>query len=148
MYCDENKVKEIITQMTRLYNDLLEVNATLEEKKQYLSDLTIGHIDTNINEINPKIEESLDRFRTLIAEIETKATSIMALNNLKGDALNKNLSALSATSTATITPTTSRFTMEVSKQEALNAIAKNLNNNREITKLVNAEIAKEKAVLR
>lgn len=146
MYCDEKKVKEIITQMTRLYNDLLELNTQLEEKKQQLSSLTIPYIDTNINEINPKVEESLDRFRFLIAEIETKATSIMALNSLKGDTINKNLP--SATTITSISTGVSRFTMEVNEQETLNAITTNLNNNREITKLVSAEINKEKAVLR
>ena len=81
----EKKVKEIITQMTRLHNELLEVTATIEEKKQVLSTLTKPYIDTSINEITPKIENALDRLHLLITEIDTKATSIMALNNLKGD---------------------------------------------------------------
>ena len=66
MYCDEKKVKEIITQMTRLHNELLEVTATIAEKKQVLSTLTKPYIDTSINEITPKIENALDRLHIII----------------------------------------------------------------------------------
>ena len=145
MYCDEKKVKEIITQMTRLHNELLEVTATIEEKKQVLSTLTKPYIDTSINEITPKIENALDRLHLLITEIDTKATSIMALNNLKGDNINSHIPVANIS-----TPTTnsSRFTMEITQEEAMNAITANLKNNREITRLVNSEIGKEKAVLK
>lgn len=145
MYCDEKKVKEIITQMTRLHNELLEVTATIEEKKQVLSTLTKPYIDTSINEITPKIENALDRLHLLITEIDTKATSIMALNNLKGDNIN---SHLPVSNISTPTTNSSRFTMEITQEEAMNAITTNLKNNREITRLVNSEIGKEKAVLK
>lgn len=145
MYCDEKKVKEIITQMTRLHNELLEVTATIEEKKQVLSTLTKTYIDTSINEITPKIENALDRLHLLITEIDTKATSIMALNNLKGDNIN---SHLPVSNISTPTTDSSRFTMEITQEEAMNAITANLKNNREITRLVNSEIGKEKAVLK
>lgn len=145
MYCDEKKVKEIIIQMTRLHNELLETTATLEEKKQALSALTKSHINTSINEINPKIENALDRLQMLIIELETKATSIMALNNLKGDNINNHLPIANINSS---TINNSRFTMEITQEEAMNAITANLKNNREITKLVNSEIGKEKAVLK
>lgn len=145
MYCDEKKVKEIITQMTRLHNELLEVTATIEEKKQVLSTLTKPYIDTSINEITPKIENALDRLHLLITEIDTKATSIMALNNLKGDNIN---SHLPVSNISTPTTDSSRFTMEITQEEAMNAITANLKNNREITRLVNSEIGKEKAVLK
>lgn len=145
MYCDEKKVKEIITQMTRLHNELLEVTATIEEKKQVLSTLTKPYIDTSINEITPKIENALDRLHLLITEIDTKATSIMALNNLKGDNIN---SHLPVSNISTPTTNSSRFTMEITQEEAMNAITANLKNNREITRLVNSEIGKEKAVLK
>lgn len=145
MYCDEKKVKEIITQMTRLHNELLEVTATIEEKKQVLSTLTKPYIDTSINEITPKIENALDRLHLLITEIDTKATSIMALNNLKGDNINSHLPVANISSPTT---NSSRFTMEITQEEAMNAITANLKNNREITRLVNSEIGKEKAVLK
>ena len=145
MYCDEKKVKEIITQMTRLHNELLEVTATIDEKKQVLSTLTKPYIDTSINEITPKIENALDRLHLLITEIDTKATSIMALNNLKGDNMN---SHLPVSNISTPTTNSSRFTMEITQEEAMNAITANLKNNREITRLVNSEIGKEKAVLK
>lgn len=145
MYCDEKKVKEIITQMTRLHNELLEVTATIEEKKQVLSTLTKQYIDTSINEITPKIENALDRLHLLITEIDTKATSIMALNNLKGDNINSHLPVANISSPTT---NSSRFTMEITQEEAMNAITANLKNNREITRLVNSEIGKEKAVLK
>lgn len=145
MYCDEKKVKEIITQMTRLHNELLEVTATIEEKKQVLSTLTKPYIDTSINEITPKIENALDRLHLLITEIDTKATSIMALNNLKGDNINSHLPVANISSPTT---NSSRFTMEITHEEAMNAITANLKNNREITRLVNSEIGKEKAVLK
>lgn len=145
MYCDEKKVKEIITQMTRLHNELLEVTATIAEKKQVLSTLTKTYIDTSINEITPKIENALDRLHLLITEIDTKATSIMALNNLKGDNINSHLPVANISSPTT---NSSRFTMEITQEEAMNAITANLKNNREITRLVNSEIGKEKAVLK
>lgn len=145
MYCDEKKVKEIITQMTRLHNELLEVTATIAEKKQVLSTLTKQYIDTSINEITPKIENALDRLHLLITEIDTKATSIMALNNLKGDNINSHLPVANISSPTT---NSSRFTMEITQEEAMNAITANLKNNREITRLVNSEIGKEKAVLK
>ena len=145
MYCDEKKVKEIITQMTRLHNELLEVTATIEEKKQVLSTLTKPYIDTSINEITPKIENALDRLHLLITEIDTKATSIMALNNLKGDNINSHIPVANISSPTT---NSSRFTMEITHEEAMNAITANLKNNREITRLVNSEIGKEKAVLK
>lgn len=145
MYCDEKKVKEIITQMTRLHNELLEVTATIEEKKQVLSTLTKPYIDTSINEITPKIENALDRLHLLITEIDTKATSIMALNNLKGDNINSHLPVANISAPTT---NSSRFTMEITQEEAMNAITANLKNNREITRLVNSEIGKEKAVLK
>lgn len=145
MYCDEKKVKEIITQMTRLHNELLEVTATIAEKKQVLSTLTKPYIDTSINEITPKIENALDRLHLLITEIDTKATSIMALNNLKGDNINSHLPVANISSPTT---NSSRFTMEITHEEAMNAITANLKNNREITRLVNSEIGKEKAVLK
>lgn len=145
MYCDEKKVKEIITQMTRLHNELLEVTATIAEKKQVLSTLTKPYIDTSINEITPKIENALDRLHLLITEIDTKATSIMALNNLKGDNINSHLPVANISSPTT---NSSRFTMEITQEEAMNAITANLKNNREITRLVNSEIGKEKAVLK
>ena len=145
MYCDEKKVKEIITQMTRLHNELLEVTATIEEKKQVLSTLTKTYIDTSINEITPKIENALDRLHLLITEIDTKATSIMALNNLKGDNINSHFPVAKISSPTT---NSSRFTMEITQEEAMNAITANLKNNREITRLVNSEIGKEKAVLK
>ena len=145
MYCDEKKVKEIITQMTRLHNELLEVTATIAEKKQVLSTLTKQYIDTSINEITPKIENALDRLHLLITEIDTKATSIMALNNLKGDNINSHIPVANISSPTT---NSSRFTMEITQEEAMNAITANLKNNREITRLVNSEIGKEKAVLK
>lgn len=145
MYCDEKKVKEIITQMTRLHNELLEVTATIAEKKQVLSTLTKPYIDTSINEITPKIENALDRLHLLITEIDTKATSIMALNNLKGDNINSHIPVANISSPTT---NSSRFTMEITHEEAMNAITANLKNNREITRLVNSEIGKEKAVLK
>ena len=145
MYCDEKKVKEIITQMTRLHNELLEVTATIAEKKQVLSTLTKPYIDTSINEITPKIENALDRLHLLITEIDTKATSIMALNNLKGDNINSHLPVANISSPTT---NSSRFTMEITQEVAMNAITANLKNNREITRLVNSEIGKEKAVLK
>lgn len=145
MYCDEKKVKEIITQMTRLHNELLEVTATIEEKKQVLSTLTKPYIDTSINEITPKIENALDRLHLLITEIDTKATSIMALNNLKGDNINSHIPVANISAPTT---NSSRFTMEITQEEAMNAITANLKNNREITRLVNSEIGKEKAVLK
>lgn len=145
MYCDEKKVKEIITQMTRLHNELLEVTATIEEKKQVLSTLTKTYIDTSINEITPKIENALDRLHLLITEIDTKATSIMALNNLKGDNINSHIPVANISAPTT---NSSRFTMEITQEEAMNAITANLKNNREITRLVNSEIGKEKAVLK
>ena len=144
MYCDEKKVKEIITQMTRLHNELLEVTATIAEKKQVLSTLTKPYIDTSFNEITPKIENALDRLHLLITEIDTKATSIMALNNLKGDNINSHIPVANISSPTT---NSSRFTMEITHEEAMNAITANLKNNREITRLVNSEIGKEKAVL-
>lgn len=145
MYCDEKKVKEIITQMTRLHNELLEVTATIEEKKQVLSTLTKSYIDTSINEISPRIENALERLHLLIAEIDIKSTSIMALNKLKGDNISNQLPVANISSSNT---NNSRFSIKITEKEAMNAITANLKNNREITKLVNSEIGKEKAVLK
>ena len=69
----------------------------------------------------------------------------MALNNLKGDNMN---SHLPVSNISTPTTNSSRFTMEITQEEAMNAITANLKNNREITRLVNSEIGKEKAVLK
>lgn len=142
MRCDDKKTKEIITQMTRLHNELLEIKEQIDSKNKELVALFASQSEINFNSINNKTEEAVDRLKLLIIEFETKMTTIMALNTLKSNNLKMNIPSTK------ISQTRSRFTMEVTEKEALDAITRHLNYNREITKLVNDEISNEKAVLR
>lgn len=142
MRCDETRTKEIITEMTRLHNELSEIKAQIENKNKELVTLSNFQSNINFNSINNKAEDAVDRLKLLIIEFETKMTMIIALDKLKSNDLKMNIPP------AKISQTHSRFTMQVTEKEALSAIEKNLNHNREITKLVNDEIKNQKAVLR
>lgn len=142
MRCDETRTKEIITEMTRLHNELSEIKAQIENKNKELVTLFNFQSNINFNSINNKAEDAVDRLKLLIIEFETKMTMIIALDKLKSNNLKMNIPP------AKISQTHSRFAMQVTEKEALSAIEKNLNHNREITKLVNDEINNQKAVLR
>ena len=142
MRCDETRTKEIITEMTRLHNELSEIKAQIENKNKELVTLFNFQSNINFNSINNKAEDAVDRLKLLIIEFETKMTMIIALDKLKSNNLKMNIPPTK------ISQTHSRFTMQVTEKEALSAIEKNLNHNREITKLVNDEINNQKAVLR
>lgn len=143
MQCDEKRTKEIITEMTRLYNELLEVKAQIEEKNKELVSLLAFQSGINPNSINNKTEEGIELLKLLITEFEIKMTTIISLNELKSNNLKMNIP--SSIKTDSKQP---RFNIEVTEKEALEAITRHLNSNREITKLVNDEISNEKAVLR
>lgn len=140
MNCDERKVQDIIAQMTKLYRDLSEVKKQIEEKSKELSVLTVGHIPTDIRDINSKLEVSTERFRILVYEIETKAAAIIQLDRMKTPDSSKTI-------IPQISPTTNknvpRFTMTITEEEALTAIASSIKKNKEVTNMVNSEITKE-----